>query len=340
MKFTLASTILAAAASTANAYWLMGIKDFLTIERLDPIVNPGAVSGHVHGILGGSNFGMNVTTAKLRESECTSIPIPQDKSNYWFPLLYFQWKNGSVTSVDGGAVIYYLFDNKPGSTKAFPDDFRMISGNPTLRSYDANSHAQQAVSFLCLAFQGTTTRHTGLPEGNCPSGIRSQINFPSCWDGKNMDSPDHKSHVAFKSGGPDSGSCTDPNFPVTIPRIFIEVYWSTNSFDSVRPQAANPNQPFVFASGDPTGHGYHADFMNGWQDGVLQKAVDGCTCNEFGDPTCCADKGLFTLEKGDNAKKCYITKTVDEQTTGMLPKLPGNNPIQPAGKNAAMYQAT
>ncbi|KAG5640510.1 hypothetical protein DXG03_008235, partial [Asterophora parasitica] len=51
------------------------------------------------------------------------------------------------------------------------------------------------------------------------------------------------------------------------------------------------------------------DFVNGWDKGVLQKAVDGCNCNPYGDPTCCAQKGIFTLTKD---KKCYITKSVDE----------------------------
>lgn len=36
--------------------------------------------------MGGSNFDFELTTAKLRESECTSVPIPQDKSSYWFPV--------------------------------------------------------------------------------------------------------------------------------------------------------------------------------------------------------------------------------------------------------------
>ena len=94
----------------------------------------------------------------------------------------------------------------------------------------------------------------------CPSGIRSQIvcapkmrslvrktqhvvqNFPSCWDGvvcanrpfnayrilkwlsfQNTDSPDHRSHVSFLSAGPDNGTCADPQFPKTLPRIFMEV---------------------------------------------------------------------------------------------------------------------
>ena len=157
--------------------------------------------------------------------------------------------------------------------------FRMISGTPTLRSYDPNSFAQQAVSFLCLDFDhGTPPPFTGLPStpSGCPNGVRAQINFPSCWDGKNADSPDHKSHVAFPSGGPDKGTCSDPKYPKTLPRIFSEVgnlhicfvrqlnlwdfpkiYFATPDFKSVLNQAKNPSQPFVFAQGDPTGYGYH-----------------------------------------------------------------------------------
>jgi hypothetical protein len=88
-----------AAASGANAYWLMGIREFairvfrwprserefghlfsenfITTERIDPIVNPGGISSHVHSVLGGSNFRFDTTTKALRESECTSIPIPE-----------------------------------------------------------------------------------------------------------------------------------------------------------------------------------------------------------------------------------------------------------------------
>jgi len=233
----------------ANAYWLMGINNFITTERLDPIVNPGQVSGHVHSVLGGSNFGFNITTEKLLKSHCTSIPIVEDKSSYWFPHLYYQWENGSFTSVDGGAVIYYLFDDKPGTTTAFPPNFRMLSGNPTLRSYDKKNFGQQAITFLCLDFYnhiGGTTKHDFLPRKKCPDGIRAQINFQSCWDGKNLDSEDHQSHVAYKSEGPDSGTCKDPKYPVPLPRIFLEVYWGANRFNDIAPQAKNPDQPFVW----------------------------------------------------------------------------------------------
>lgn len=210
---------LLAATGFSQAYWLMAPSMFheissrkiltisfadsnLVTERLDPVISAGQVSSHVHTVVGGSNFGPVVTTASLRESECTSIPIAEDKSNYWFPNMWFQWANGSLSNVDVGVVIYYLFSDQSNYTTAFPDDFRMISGTPGLRSYNGSSYAQEAVSFLCLDYAtGVNAKTSELPNQQCPDGVRSQIvslhsipaflpltfdlkNFPSCWDGK------------------------------------------------------------------------------------------------------------------------------------------------------------
>lgn len=65
-----------------------------------------------------------------------------------------------------------------------------------------------------------------------------------------------------------------------------------------------------FADGDPYGTGFHADFINGWQSGVLQKAVDNCHCNPYGDFTCCSDAGIFT--KSDTTT-CTKSSQVDEK---------------------------
>ncbi|KAK0486751.1 hypothetical protein EDD18DRAFT_1193686 [Armillaria luteobubalina] len=302
-----------------SSYWLMAANNVLTIQRMDPIQYPGTVGSHVHSVLGGSNFSLNLSTADLRGSDCTSIPVQEDKSNYWYP-------DGSFVTVNGSAVMYtrtdYLFSDNSSLTTPFPDDVR----DPNLRTLNASSFAQQAITFLCLNFNGVSTKYNELPiNQDCSSGIRSQINFPSCWDGKNVDSEDHKSHVAFPSTGPDNGTCDDPNYPVTIPRIFMEVYWVTQGFQEQRAEAITPRQPFVFSNGDPTGYGYHADFFNGWESGVLQRAINECHCNPYGDPSCCVAAGVFKI---DQNTRCFISNTIDEITTGNLSTLPGANPVQ------------
>ncbi|KAF6749726.1 hypothetical protein DFP72DRAFT_535796 [Ephemerocybe angulata] len=317
--------LLSTAMDLAMGYWLMGANNVLTTQRIDPVVNPGKVGPHVHDVLGGSNFGFTLSTASLRLSQCSSIPIAEDNSNYWYPKLYFWWANGSFTSVVGNPVIYYLFAPEPGTTTAFPDDFRMLSGDPSLRTFDPSSFAQQAITYLCLDFEGKSERYNELPKRRCPSGIRSQINFPSCWNGKDVDSPNHQSHVSFLSTGPDSGTCNDTAYPVTLPRIFLGVYWYTQAFDDFRNKAMVPNQPFVFSNGDPIGYSLHADFYNGWHPGILQRALDECNCDPYGDPACCVAKGLFNMNQ---TKKCFITDTLLEQTSGTLAALPGANPVQ------------
>lgn len=37
-----------------------------------------------------------------------------------------------------------------------------------------------------------------FPKQPCPAGIMVNVRFPTCWDGKNLDSPDHMSHVAYR----------------------------------------------------------------------------------------------------------------------------------------------
>jgi hypothetical protein len=81
----------------------------LTMGRMDPIVDPGIPSGHVHAVQGGNHFNLTMSDDVLLSSTCTSSLIPADKSNYWTPGLYFDCGNGSFISVDMFYMnVYYL----------------------------------------------------------------------------------------------------------------------------------------------------------------------------------------------------------------------------------------
>ncbi|KAL1687196.1 hypothetical protein GGG16DRAFT_62778 [Schizophyllum commune] len=325
-----AALALSALAPVAKGFFLMGVQNYLATERVDPIMYPGNVSNHVHTIMGGSNFGLDTNISALRDSECTSMPIAQDKSNYWFPHLYFQWSNGSYTSLDAASTVYYLYDNDAG-VKAFPDDFRMIAGDENLRTFDNDSVSQHAISFKCLQFDGQPMEdYNGLPPVSCPAGIRAQISFPSCWDGQNVDSDDHKSHMAYPSGGADTGTCDDPKFNVTVPRVFMEVSWYTMDWDEIRGQAMNASQPYVLSNGDTTGYSYHADYIYAWEPDVLQTAIDTCQCmkDDFGAYDCCE-----VFEKKADGERCYISSAVEEQVVGTLDALPGYEPYSAIGNS-------
>ena len=72
-------------AGTADAFWRMPCSGRLLLERADPIVNAGKVSGHVHTISGGNGFGFTTSYDQMRASTCSSCPIKEDLSVYWTP---------------------------------------------------------------------------------------------------------------------------------------------------------------------------------------------------------------------------------------------------------------
>jgi hypothetical protein len=107
----------------------------LTIERLDPLVNPGlAPSTHLHQIVGGNSFNTTMDLASHdppKMSTCTSCTFSEDFSNYWTAVLYFKAKNGTFKRVPqianqgltqkNGMDVYYIppYDGKT-KVKAFP----------------------------------------------------------------------------------------------------------------------------------------------------------------------------------------------------------------------------
>ncbi|TVY81377.1 hypothetical protein LSUE1_G007180 [Lachnellula suecica] len=151
------------------------------------------------------------------------------------------------------------------------------------------------------------------------SGIRTNLHFPTCWDGKNLDSPDHQSHIAYPTAGPatfdtDGGACPSTH-PVKIPQLMFEVVWDTTQFNDKNLWPEDGSQPFVFSMGDTTGYGQHGDYVFGWQGTALQTAMDNAC---FG-ATC---KGL-TTQTTATANKCSVPKTVNENEDGWITKLPG-----------------
>ena len=251
------------------------------------IVTPGTVGTHVHAIAGGSNFGISSSYADMLQSSCTTAPVTVDKSNYWIPQLYYYKPDTAEYTMVPVAYMNAYYLNRPGThpndtVSAFPDGLRMLSGNPEARSFDPSYPYSHAISYVCLDF---ATSHTGdaawnqrndFFAHNCPSGMRAQVNFPPCWDGVNLDSEDHQSHMAWPSGGVDGGDCP-ASHPVHLVSLFYEFVFSVENMPFN--DASLPT--WVWSNGDTTGYSLHGDFMNGWPSlvngrNVLQDAIDHC----------------------------------------------------------------
>merc|ERR1712000_654303 len=239
ITFGAASIALAALqAVPASAFWRMGCPGRLTLERIYPLFAPGSVSGHVHTVSGGSGFGFDTDFDQLRSSACSSCPVKQDMSAYWTPKLYY------MSDAEGSS-----FEDVPQSGEG---------GGNTGGMTDKYEAPGEAVSFVCLDYAAGSSRHLSIPNKRCPQGLRAQVFFPACWDGVNVDSPDHKSHMSYPIGNYDNGPCPSSH-PVRLISIFYEVIYSVDGFDN---RWWDENQhPFVFAQGDRTGFGFHGDFI-------------------------------------------------------------------------------
>lgn len=314
-----------------QGFFRMPCDNPLIVERIDPIISPGAVSGHVHTLSGGSNLSPSATYDDMRKSKCSSCLAKADMSAYWTPQLYFHWKNGTFTIANqvGGGLIYYLpryHSSDKTNVTAFPAGFKMLAGNPFLRSYNSSNLQAQAIGWNCLG--GTTpTRNPYLPSENCPDGLRGEVRFPSCWDGKNLYKTD-QSHMAYSDG--ESGPCPSTH-PTRLITLFYEMMFSVDDFKAQRSLGSNSTQPFVLAMGDATGYGYHGDFLNGWDVPTLQLAMDTCTNNSGAIEDC---KVLALYDRATEGS-CRKTPDVNEIVTGTSPKLPGCNPVSSGSATVA-----
>ncbi|KAI1172250.1 hypothetical protein F4777DRAFT_590656 [Nemania sp. FL0916] len=299
----------------------------LTIQRIDPVVEPGQTpSAHVHHIVGGNAFNATMTGDVGARATCTTCEMSEDFSNYWTAVLYFKHPtNGSYHRVPvvnnaalapntkGGMTIYYTPQQY---ITAFPPGFRMTVGSPaTSTLQDAQKHI--GLRFNCL----TTLLNRGpemadFPDRPCPAGIFAVHHFPACWDGKNLDSPDHQSHMyntITRDGFTNAPPCP-ASHPVRMPQLTYETVWDTTKFNGLWSQGMP--QPFVWSFEGTRGYGTHADYMFGWQGDSLQRAMNKSEC--FYDGCGSIKKQQMTV-----ANQCTVKDFVGEVTDGWLTALPG-----------------
>lgn len=143
----------------------------------------------------------------------------------------------------------------------------MIAGDSECRTLN-NTNPWQAVSLMETGNDGEVC---GLP-GTLTDRTSRHVRLPSCWDGVHLDSSDHYRHVSYRDrdfgGDTQSGLCPSSH-PNAMINIGAEFGWNLNG-------VTGPSS-LVWANGDTTGYGFHADFTMGWEDPVaLQQTFAEC----------------------------------------------------------------
>ena len=245
------------------------------IAMIDPIVNPGGRSMHLHQFFGNTNVQADSSYASYRAAggstcEVNGLPgIALNRSAYWMPAML----NGKGQVVKPDYVSIYYKRRPASATECtignpqavgqcvdLPHGLRFVFGrDPTNPSAAATGSAY----YGCDGPGGGTGRYENLvtAQANCPATARlgAVIQAPRCWDGKNLDSPDHRSHVAYASRG-DWGylKCPDSH-PKVIPDFTLGA-WYTQAEGEVFSLSSDAHM----TPNEPRGSSLHSDFDMAW----------------------------------------------------------------------------
>jgi Domain of unknown function (DUF1996) len=221
----------------------------------DPIVYPAQPgAAHMHQFIGNPSTNAYSTFESMRAAQANvKCELHNDTGGYWVPTLH----NPNGTTVPVKQTFFYY--RGPAGVAQMPQGLKMLAGGNTLQPPNPTG-SQKSLSWAC---SDSSPFYTQPPD--CTSlnkFFRAHIHFPSCWNGWQLDSPDHRSHMTY----PTSGKCPSTH-PVRIPKISYHVVYNLK------------NGKGTYLSSDhgaPAGTQLHADFWNTWDQVVLQKAVTKC----------------------------------------------------------------
>jgi hypothetical protein len=235
----------------------------------DPIVYPNQPgAAHHHTFFGNTAIDASTTSENIRSkgnASCRGGTI--NLSGYWVPsmidtatgkpiapkVLLIYYKTGFWTYFNDGSVI-----------QPIPKGLKMIAGD------GGRSTAGGVGNFGCMmpaaGSDRAGTTGSAIPK-NCQPGdeLWARVQFPQCWDGVNLDSPDHKSHMSYPitywTGDPLRQYRCPATHPVVLPAITFAVEYTL-------PADANTSKwrlaSDTYDSSTPAGYSMHGDWMNGW----------------------------------------------------------------------------
>ena len=233
------------------------------------IVAPGVTNGahHTHDYVGNVSADGNSTNESLAAAGTTCRL--GDLSTYYWPVLRQLGTVGDDANADGGgndlnvgriltptSVVLSFRGNPTSKVVAMPRFLRVITGDAKAGT---NGPANARAQWTCTGFTNRVTTKYPL----CPRGSQVQriLVMPSCWDGINTDSANHRSHIVF----PDSRTGACPAGTVAVPELRMTITYRvppgrSYAVDSFPEQLHNPLTD-------------HGDFVNVMPDNLMAFAV-------------------------------------------------------------------
>ncbi|MFF8881619.1 DUF1996 domain-containing protein [Streptomyces flaveolus] len=245
------------------------------------IAAPGVGNGahHFHDYVGNQGNNAFASDDDLANAG-TSCADQGDKSSYYWPVLRLQ--NGTAEQDDrspGGGIegnageivtpaeVTLTFGgNERGKVTDMPRLLRIITGDA--KAF-VNGNTNANASWSCT---GHEDRQLKDKYPICPAGsdVVRTFTFQSCWDGRNTDSANHRTHVAFAAA---DGSCPDGFRPV--PRLVQRIVYDVDApslDDGGRTTPLFAVDSFPEQLHKPVTD--HSDFINVFDEDLMREMVD------------------------------------------------------------------
>lgn len=234
----------------------------------DAIAFPGQPGkAHLHMFFGNTKTDAFSTYESLRTSGGSSCQVGDlNRSGYWVPALLTQPVGGQIV-VPNSISLYYKrrVKDDPECTKA---PHKGCVGIPAgLRAIFGTNYTQGHNQSLHVRFDCNRNWHDNFPDmvADCKGApeLYARIGAPECWDGLNLDAPDHQSHLAYMTRDANTGRPTCPvTHPYIIPKLELGLTYAVLDGDTP--------ETWIYSSdvqaGKKAGTTFHADYMEAWRD--------------------------------------------------------------------------
>jgi hypothetical protein len=233
----------------------------------DPIVYPNQPGrSHLHLFFGNPNVNAYTVATNIRNN-CRSAAAggTANCSGYWIPALLNA--NNEVITPDF-SLWYYKAGYQVSTTSSVvpPVGLVMIAGKMT--GTPQNPQTNVRYSWNCTGNYLDNARY--IPTYCAQGSVLSfSIEFPACWNGQDLDSSDHISHMAWG----ENGTCP-ASHPVQIPDISLNIEWRVPAGGTVGWHLSS--DMYTISNSTPGGHSAHADWINGWDESIMQAFIDNC----------------------------------------------------------------
>lgn len=254
----------------------------------DPIVYPGQPGkAHLHQFFCNSGVNANTTYESLRKGEGAEHTYELNHSAYWMPAMLDG--KGNVVRPDNVSIYYKrLPSTSPLCTTAakgcvgIPRGLRFVFGWDQTRPNEPQPENAVRFNFKCV--QGFTPVNDATPDmvetmKICKPGqwLSATINTPQCWNGVDLDTPDHRSHLAemIRNASTNYKNACPATHPYIIPQFTMGVKYSIEAGDDPTLWSLASDHMLPPALRRP-GASFHSDYWEAWEDGIRLRWERGC----------------------------------------------------------------